>query len=471
MKRLSLTEGPILSSLFSLSVPIVLSNLLQSAYQITDTFWVGRLSAEAVAAVSISFPISFLLMAIGGGLPMAGAVLVSQYKGKGDDVAVNHTVAQTFLFIIGIAVLLTSIGYVSAEHIIRFMGAAPAVISDATLFLRVTFLGYLFVFMFFVFESLMRGFGEPKLPMKIVLATVLLNLVLDPLFIFGYGIIPPMGVAGAAMATFCTQALAALIGTLALLRGQYGMHIRLQDLRPDLLFFRQAFFLGLPSSIEQSTRALGMTVMTLLAASFGTMAVAAYGIGVRMLILVIIPALGLSIATSTFVGQNIGAGHIDRAERATRIGAGIGFLILSTCGVLLFFFARPLTLFFIPEGGEAVEMAVTFLKIVSPSFGFISIQMVINGTFRGAGLTTAAMMMAIISQWVFQFPLAYILAKHTNLAVIGLWWAFPLSNVFAAMVGIAWFTRGDWKKKNLLAEIELRRSVRDELVTEEGTVS
>ncbi|MCA9371122.1 MAG: MATE family efflux transporter, partial [Candidatus Peregrinibacteria bacterium] len=361
MKRLSLTEGPILSSLFSLSVPIVLSNLLQSAYQITDTFWVGRLSAEAVAAVSISFPISFLLMAIGGGLPMAGAVLVSQYKGKGDDVAVNHTVAQTFLFIIGIAVLLTSIGYVSAEHIIRFMGAAPAVISDATLFLRVTFLGYLFVFMFFVFESLMRGFGEPKLPMKIVLATVLLNLVLDPLFIFGYGIIPPMGVAGAAMATFCTQALAALIGTLALLRGQYGMHIRLQDLRPDLLFFRQAFFLGLPSSIEQSTRALGMTVMTLLAASFGTMAVAAYGIGVRMLILVIIPALGLSIATSTFVGQNIGAGHIDRAERATRIGAGIGFLILSTCGVLLFFFARPLTLFFIPEGGEAVEMAVTFL--------------------------------------------------------------------------------------------------------------
>lgn len=471
MKSLSLTDGPIARSLLALSVPIVLSNLLQSAYQITDTFWVGRLSAEAVAAVSISFPVSFLLMAIGGGLPMAGAVLVSQYKGKGDTAGVEHTVAQTFLFIVGIATVLTAIGYASAGPIIRFMGAAPNVVPDATLFLQITFLGYLFVFLFFVFESLMRGFGEPKTPMKIVLATVLLNLVLDPLFIFGYGPVPAMGVAGAAMATFCTQALAALIGLATLLHGKFGIRMRLHHFRPDLPFLKTAFFLGLPSSIEQSTRALGMTVMTLLAASFGTHAVAAYGIGVRMLIVVIIPALGLSIATSTFVGQNIGAGKVDRADAATRIGGVIGFLILSFCGLLLFFFARPLTLFFIPEGGQAVEMAIVFLRIISPSFGFISIQMVINGTFRGAGLTTAAMMMAIVSQWMLQFPLAYILSKHSALGVTGLWYSFPLTNIIAAAIGLAWYLRGDWKTKNLLEEVELKKRVRDNVVTEEGTVS
>lgn len=471
MQRPNLTEGPIVRSLLTISIPIVLSNLLQSAYQITDTFWVGRLSAQAVAAVSISFPISFLMMAIGGGLPMAGAVLVAQYKGKGDIRGVEHTVAQTFLFIIAMAVLLTGVGYASAGHIILFMGAAPDVAPDATLFLRITFLGYLFVFTFFVFESLMRGFGEPKLPMKIVLGTVLLNLVLDPLFIFGYGPVPAMGVAGAAMATFCTQALAALLGVRTLMRGAFGVTIRLADMKPDLAFLKSAFFLGLPSSIEQSTRALGMTVMTLLAASFGTLAVAAYGIGIRMLILVIIPALGLSIATSTFVGQNIGAGKIDRAESASRIGAGIGFIVLSFCGLFLFLFARPLTLFFIPEGGEAVEMAIFFLRVISPSFGFISIQMVVNGTFRGAGLTSAAMIMAIVSQWVLQFPLAYIFSKHTSLGVEGLWWSFPITNVIAAAISIAWFTKGDWKKKNLLEEIELKRSVRDALVTEEGTVS
>lgn len=470
MKNISLTEGSIAKPLFALSLPIVFSNLLQSAYQITDTFWVGRLSAEAVAAVSISFPISFLLMAIGGGLPMAGAVLVAQYKGRGDTKAVDHTVTQTFLFIIGIAAVLTTLGYCTAEPVLRFMGAEPAILSDATLFLQVTYLGYLFVFTFFVFESLMRGIGAAKLPMLIVLITVLLNLVLDPLFIFGYGPVPAMGVAGAAMATFCTQATAAIIGIAVLLRGTFGMRMHLKDARPDFAFLKTAFFLGLPSSIEQSTRALGMTVMTLLAASFGTMAVAAYGIGVRMLILVIIPALGLSIATSTFVGQNIGAGKIDRAERATFIGGSVGFFVLTVIGALLFFGARPLTLFFIPEGGPAVEMAITFIRMISPSFGFISIQMVINGTFRGAGLTSAAMMMAIISQWVLQFPLAYILSKHTGFGITGFWWSFPIANVCAALIGMAWFAKGDWKKKNLLEEMELKRSVRDDVVTKEGTV-
>lgn len=471
MRKMSLTEGPILKSLFALSIPIVLSNLLQSAYQITDTFWVGRLSAEAVAAVSLSFPVSFLLMSIGGGLPMAGAILIAQYKGKDDKEAVNHTAAQTFLFVFVIALVLSAIGYISAEPIMRFMGAEPAVLPDATLFLRITFLGYLFVFTFFVFESLMRGLGEVKLPLRIVITTVLLNLILDPLFIFGYGPIPAMGVAGAAMATFCTQALAAIIGMLMLLKGHYGIEIHRKNLRPDLVFIKRAFMLGLPSSVEQSTRALGMTVMTLLTASFGTLVVAAYGIGIRILILIIIPALGLSIATSAFVGQNIGAGKIDRAEKATLIGAGFGFVVLTSLGMLLFAFARPLTVFFIPEGGESIDMAVQFLRIISPSFGFISIQMVVNGTFRGAGLTTAAMMMAIISQWILQFPLAYILSMHSSLGIQGIWWSFPITNVLAALVGLVWFYKGDWKRKNLLEDITIKKSIRDSVVTEEGVVS
>lgn len=470
MRNINLTEGSILKALCALSVPIVFSNLLQSAYQITDTFWVGRLSVEAVAAVSLSFPISFLLMAIGGGLPMAGAILVAQYKGKGDADSVNHTAVQTFIFVFCIAVVLSSLGYISAEHIMRFMGAEQAILPDATLFLRISFLGYLFVFTFFVFESLMRGLGEVMIPLRIVIATVLLNLILDPLFIFGYGVIPAMGVAGAAMATFCTQALAAFLGMLALLKGRYGIVVHLKDIKPDFAFMKTAFFLGLPSSVEQSTRALGMTVMTLLTASFGTMVVAAYGIGIRMLILVIIPALGLSIATSAFVGQNIGAGKIDRAQKATLIGASFGFVVLTFFGFMLFTFARPLTEFFIPEGGSATDMAVTFLRIISPSFGFISIQMVINGTFRGAGLTTAAMTMAIVSQWILQFPLAYILSHHFGFGATGIWWSFPISNVVSAIIGILWFFKGDWKRKNLLADMELKRFVRDNVVTEEGIV-
>src|SRR5205814_10523 len=144
-----LTEGPITRTLIRLSVPIVLANILQTGYQITDTFWVGRLSAEAVAAVSLSFPINFLLIAIGGGLPIAGSVLISQYKGRGDEEAMNHVAAQTLIMVLVVSLVLSTSGYFLSESIMRFMGAAPDVLPDAVRFLRVTFLGFIFVFGFF----------------------------------------------------------------------------------------------------------------------------------------------------------------------------------------------------------------------------------------------------------------------------------------------------------------------------------
>ena len=467
----SLTEGPILRSLLTLSVPIILSNLLQSMYQITDTFWVGRLSAEAVAAVSLSFPVSFLFIALGGGLPLAGTVLVAQYRGRGDERGVNHTAMQTFLMVLVVSVVLSAVGYALAEPIMRFMGAAPDVLPGATLYLRVTFLGYLFVFAYFSFESLMRGLGEVKLPLMIVLTTVILNFFLDPLFIFGYGPVPAMGVAGAAMATLCTQAISALIGMVVLFRGTHGIHLKLRDCRPDWGFISAAFRIGLPSSVEQSMRALSMTVMTLLTASFGTLVVAAYGIGVRVTIVVIIPALGLSVATSTFVSQCMGAGKPERAEKVTLIGGLFSFAILTVTGALLFAFARFITVFFVPEGGEAIELAVTFIRIISLTFGFVGAQMVMTGTLRGAGLTKAAMIITIVAAWVIQFPIAYVLSKHTALGYEGIWWSFPSTNILATVIAFLWLMRGDWKKKDLLKEVELQRKVRDETVTEEGVTA
>lgn len=467
----SLTEGPIAGALFRLSLPIIVANILQSAYQITDTFWVGRLSAEAVAAVSLAFPISFLMIAIGGGLPMAGSVLIAQYKGRGDTETMNHVATQTFLMVLAVSLVLTVIGFSCAEPILRLMGADTTVLPDATRYLQITFLGYAFVFGYFVFESLMRGTGEVRFPMMIVLVTVLMNIILDPLFIFGYGPIPAMGVAGAAMATLCTQATAALIGFTVLVSGRFGMRVHLKDLRPDFAFIKKAFFIGMPSSIEQSTRALGMTVMTMIASSFGTTIVAAYGIGIRMIMLVVIPALGFSMATSTLVGQNIGAGKIHRAEMTTYIGSLISFTVLSLVGVLLFVFAGQLTAFFVPGEPEVVMISKGFLRTIALSFGFIGIQMVMNGTFRGAGQTGVAMMIAIVSQWVLQFPAAYVLSQHTSLSYRGIWWSFVFSNVVSAIIAVSWFLRGDWKKKQLIEDSALIAKVRDETVTEEGITS
>ncbi len=197
----NLIEGSIVKSLLALSVPIIFANILQTAYQLTDTFWVGRLGTVAVASVSISFPVIFLIVSLGGGLAMAGTILVSQYKGKDDKKVANHVVSQTILMIVVISSLLSVIGYWLSPYIISLMGAQSNVFSGAVSYMKITFIGMVFMFIYMVFQSLMRGVGDVKTPMYIVLGTVLLNLILDPLFIFGYGFIPAYGVTGAAIAT------------------------------------------------------------------------------------------------------------------------------------------------------------------------------------------------------------------------------------------------------------------------------
>ena len=465
----ALTEGPIASTLLRLAIPIIGANLLQVGYQVTDTFWVGRLSAQALAAVSICFPINFLMIAIGGGLPIAGTVLIAQYKGRGDREAMGHVAAQTLFMVLGVAIVLSVGGYFLAGPIIRLMGAEPDVAPDAIRFLQITFLGFIFVFGFFVYQSLVRGLGIVYPPMFIVLLTVLLNLAFDPLFIFGFGPIPAMGVAGAAMATVCTQALATAIGFTLLLSGRHEIRLRWRNFRLDFPLIVRSFRLGLPTSVEQSTRALGMTMMTILASAFGTIAVAAYGTGTRVLACVIIPALGLSVAVSTLVAQNIGAGRIDRAERTCRIGAALAFTALLLPGLGLFLLARPFVSFFIPQSGpETIDQCVAFIRIMAFTFGCIGVQQVIAGTLRGAGDTLAAMMLAITTQWIFQFPLAYLLSHKTRLGIAGIWWAVAIANVCSTVVAVAWFLRGDWKQRSLIDDIQLQLRVDAEIAVDEG---
>ena len=197
-ERNNLTEGSVLKSLIALSVPIILANILQTAYQITDTFWVGRLGAVAVAAVSISFPIIFFIISLGGSLAVAGTILVAQYKGKGDKKAINHIASQTLVAVIVIATVLAAVGYFFSPILINLVGSGPDVFSDAVAYIKISFIGMIFMFIYMVFQSLMRGVGDVKTPMYIVLGTVLLNLILDPLFIFGYGFIPALGEIGRA---------------------------------------------------------------------------------------------------------------------------------------------------------------------------------------------------------------------------------------------------------------------------------
>ncbi|MBA4336407.1 MATE family efflux transporter [bacterium] len=463
------TKGPILKSLIALALPIVFANVLQTAYQLVDTFWVGRLGAEAVAAVSLSFPIIFLLISLGGGLAIAGTILVSQYKGSGNLNQIDHVSAQTLIMMVIVSVIFSVIGYFISEPVMQFMGAGPDVLAQSVSYLQISFMGLTFMFAYFVFQSLMRGIGDVKTPLYIVFGTVILNLILDPLFIFGWGPIPGFGVSGAAIATIGTQGLAAIIGLVLLFSGKYGIHLKWRNFKFDFPLIKKMFFLGFPSSIAQSMRALGMAVMAFLVASFGTLTVAAYGIGSRMFSFIIIPALGLAMATTTLVGQNIGAGKMERAQEVTRLASIISFVFLSALGVLMFIFAVPLTAAFIPNDPQVIESGSFFVKIMALSFGFVGIQQTINGAFMGSGSTMASMILSIISLWVFQFPLAYLLSNHTSLAETGIWWSFPISNILATIVTIIWYKKGDWKKKKLIEkDTRLVTEISKEVIIEEG---
>ncbi|MFA4941354.1 MAG: MATE family efflux transporter [Patescibacteria group bacterium] len=467
-KKNNLIEGSILKSIFALSIPIIFANILQTAYQLTDTFWVGRLGANAVAAVSISFPIIFLLVSLGGGLAMAGTILVAQYKGKGDKKSTDHIATQTIAMVLIVSFILSVLGYILAPILIKMMGVEPVIFKDSLSYMRISMIGVVFMFGFAVFQSLMRGVGDVKTPMYIVLGTVLLNLILDPLFIFGYGSIPAFGVGGAAVASIATEGLSAIIGIFILIKGKYNVQINLNNLKPDFKLIKKMFFLGLPVSIEQSARALGMTAMTFLVAGFGTIALAAYGIGGRMLSFIIIPALGFSMATSTLVGQNIGAGKNDRAEKVIKISAIIGFTVLSILGLFAFIFAEQLCAFFMPGEIEAIKYATLFMKIMAPTFGFIGLHMTYGGAFRGAGETFVPMILSIISLWAIQFPLAFVLSRYTSWNEIGIWVAFPISNIIATIITVLWFMKGTWKLKKITEEIEISEKISEETIIEEG---
>ncbi|HKD67086.1 MAG TPA: MATE family efflux transporter [Candidatus Binataceae bacterium] len=464
-----LTQGSITLAILRLSFPIIISNILQTAYQVVDTFWVGRLSAAAVAAVSFCFPVSFLLIALGGGLPIAGTVLLAQYTGRGDQEATNHVAAQTLLMVFLISLVLAATGYNLATPMMRLMGAAPDVLPDAVRFFQIAVLGFIFVFAFFAYQALMRGRGIVYPPMVIVFVTVVINFALDPLLIFGWGPFPKMGVAGSALATLCTQALAAAIGLTLMVRGRHGIHLRWRDLAPDFTLMRRIFRIGFPSSIEQSTQALGMTVMTMLVAGFGTDSVAAYGIGVRVMSCALVPAIGLSVATSALVGQNIGANQLARAERTNTVSCLLAFVTLSLAGLLAFWGAPSIGRFFIPQGGDVIGTSSVFIRAIALTFGFIGLQQVLTGSLRGAGDTVAPMVLAMISLWVLRFPLAYVLSTRTTLHVRGIWYAFPVTTVLSAVMAAYWFMWGGWREKRLIDDDEFLEIVREQAAIEEGS--
>jgi len=442
-----LTEGPLLAPLLRLALPVILSITLQTLYQLVNAFWLGRLGAVPVAVVSVTTPLTVLLVMIGSGLSIAGSILVAQFSGARNREMVNRVAAQTMLTIVGLALVLSVIGVLSVRPVLHAMGVAPDVFREASSYLTISYAGLIASFAFVVCQSILQGAGEVRFPLIIVTASVVLNAVLDPLLIFGWGRIPALGVSGAAWATVIAQAAAALFGILPLFGGKYGILLRTAHFRLDPKLISMAVGIAVPASVEQSTRTLGSLLLTGLAAQFGTRALASFGLGMRIIMLFFIPALGFATATGTLVGQNLGAGLTARARQAARLGGWFIFASLTVAGLLFLPAARPVAHLLVPSDEAVVDLAAGFVRVVAPAFGIIGAQQVLAGAFRGAGQTMQAMGLSLLMQWGLQIPVSYALSLHTPLGLAGIWWGFPIANSVALLATLVWFRRSHWKSR------------------------
>lgn len=464
-----LTSGSLLRPLLFLSAPIVGIQLLQVLYNLVDTFWVGQLGRDAVSAIAFAWPPIFVLLSLGGGATVAGSVLVAQYKGAGDRDRVAAVAGQTLAVTTLVAVAIGALGYVLTPTIIDWVGATPGsnAYGLAVEYTRVIFLGVWFTFAFLAFQALLRGWGDTRTPLYLLAASVGINVVLDPILIFGFRANPlfamvglsglesslyaptgfeGFGIRGAAIATVLSRALAAVPGVALLFSSRLGISLSPADLSLDGETVRKIFAIGYPASIEQTSGALSYAAMTAVVALVGETAVAAFGISARLNSFVFLFAVGLGMGVETGVGQNLGARKVHRAKRVVflTIAVVVGTYLLFTLVALAY--ARPLVGLFIRGAGasEVVDVGTRFLYIVAPTWSLLGVFHVIKGCLNGAGSTRAAMLLSVISAWVLQIVPAYALVAWTDVGIDGAWWGVALFHVGGAILMTAWFARGTW---------------------------
>ena len=450
----SITDGGLVRPMFELAWPIVVIQLLQVMYNVADTFWLGRLSSDAVGAMSIAFPLIFFLISIAGGFTTAGSILVAQFTGAESEGSAGKVAGQILSFVLFLSVLLAVIGYFLTNPMLSVMpsqGATAAhIVPLARRYMETYFLGLPFLFGFFVFTSLMRGYGNTRTPMRIMVVSVAINVVLDPVLIFGVDSIHGMGVRGAALATISARAVASLLGLYVLFYTDAGPNVGVNDLVPDLGFIWKIIRIGTPSALEQSTSSLAMISLTAMVVQFAPPVVGAYGLGNRLVSLVFLPAMGLGRATNTMVGQNLGAKKPDRAERAVWLAAKVGAVVMLSVAVVAALFPHPIVGVFLATGTDQAAKTIAFgsqyLRIRSVEFAFMAVLQVLLGAYRGAGNTKTAMGFSMITLWLGRVPTVYFLAFVQHMGPTGVWVGMAFGNIIGAIVAALWFTRGTWKR-------------------------
>ena len=333
--------------------------------------------------------------------------------------------------------------------IVTMMGAQGPVLELASTYLLIVMAGLPFKYIYFAYRSASQGVGDSKTPRNLLVLTTMMNVVLDPFFVLGWAGLPAMGVAGAAWATFISEAVGAVISLIYLMNGRLGgVKVRLSHLVPDWQLIRGIIAVGVPGSLDMGSRGLSSVVVAAIVSRFGTVEAAAYGIVNRLMSVVWTSSGAMEQAATSGVGQNLGAGQPRRAERLAWTGAGVMFGFLSAVAAVLYFFPEPIVGIF-GVSDDVVETATRFIRLHVFSYGFWGALEVLQGGFRGAGHTLPSAIITFASRWAFQIPAALYFSYSLGYGADGYWIALFATNLIFSVIGAAWFRLGRWKEATL----------------------
>ena len=452
MKKLinmDLTSGNISKTIWKLALPMMIGNLFQTLFNVVDMIYVGKLGSSSIAAVAMSGTIMHLIIVAIIGVGTGTTALISRFIGakKGDEA--NRVFMQSFIIAFVGWIILALFGYFIAPGALQILGAEEEVFRLGGAYLQIFFIGSLGFFMMGVLRSAMQGSGDAITPMILLACSTIINLILDPLLIFGIWIFPRMGVKGAALATIISQSIMMIIGWIYVALGHhYHLTFDWKNLRIEWDYIKRILLIGFPSSLQMLLRSMATILIMGFVAPYGTLAVAAYGIGMRINMIVMMPGFGLAMAAATLVGQNLGAGKPDRAEKSGWLAVGYYIIIMLIMGIIFYIFAPQLISIFNKEEG-VINIGVEYLRIITPFYIFLAMAIVLNRAITGAGDTVAALSITAICLLGIQFGLIMYLPKLANLGTKALWMAIVIAMTSQGLMAAGWFKLGRWKHRKI----------------------
>jgi putative MATE family efflux protein len=444
-----LTVGKEGKIIFLFAMPMLLGQLFQQFYSIVDSAIVGKfLGKEALAAVGASFPIIFTMIALMIGIASGGMVVISQYFGAKDMTKVKKATETIYIFMFGSSVVLTILGLLLVDPIFRITKLPVELMPMAKTYINIYISGIILFFGYNGTAAILRGMGDSKTPLYFLIASTIMNIILVFLFVLVF----KWGVAGAAYATIISQGAACITSMLYLHRTHEIINFNFRQWTFDREIFKACFRIGLPTGLQQTFVALGMMALFSIVNTFGTNVVAAFSAAGRIDSIAIVPAMIFAQALSSFVGQNIGAGKVDRVRRgliATMLMSWASSILISA--VLIIFRSHIMHIFTNESETEVIRIGGEYLTIVTSFYLVFATMFTFSGVMRGAGDTIIPMFITLFALWIIRIPMAYFLSAR--MGEKGIWWAVPIGWTVGMILSFLYYRTGRWKRKAVVPVI------------------